>query len=278
MSQAIPIRKASGETEPFDTGKLECSLRNAGATEDFIREVSGDIRDWIYPGVTTKMIYSRAFRLLRKRKAHTAIRYKLKQALFEMGPTGHPFEHLIGRLFSVQGFQVEVGQLVEGFSVKHEMDVIATRPPEQHLVECKFSRDKGRQVSIQVPLYVRARVDDIARLRSKDAHYKGFGFTAWVVTNTRFSEDSVQYARLNNMQLLAWDYPAGKGLKERLERDRLYPVTMLGNLLKREKQLLLDRGVVTCRQIIDDISVLDMPGISISKRKKLMEELKALDY
>jgi hypothetical protein len=276
MTQAIHIRKASGETEPFNAEKLERSLRSAGAAEDFIREVSDDIRHWIYPGVSTKMIYSRAFRLLRRKKTHPALRYKLKQALLDLGPTGYPFEHLIGRLFSKQGYQVEVGLLVDGFSVKHEMDVVATRPPTQHLVECKHSSDKGRQVGIQVPLYVRARVDDIVRLREKEEIYRGFGFLAWVVSNTRFSEDSIRYAGLNDMHLLAWDYPAGNGLKERLENEKLYPVTLLDNLLKKEKQQLMDLGVVTCGQLLEDFSVTDRFELRNPKLRKLMEELEAL--
>ena len=83
-SKAILVKKASGEEQPFDPLKLERSLRQAGAGHKLTGEIIEDISDWIYPGVTTKKIYFRAFQLLKRIKGVSAIRYKLKQAMLEM--------------------------------------------------------------------------------------------------------------------------------------------------------------------------------------------------
>ena len=173
MGVKINVRKASGEEQPFKVEKLEGSLRSAGAKREDIREIVADISDWIYPGVETRKIYRRAFNLLKRLRRVTAARYKLKQAIFELGPTGYPFEHFLGKLFSRQGYDVEVGVHLEGKCVIHEMDVVAVKDHTRHLVECKYGRDQGKVVTVQTPLYVRARIDDIVDGYASEERYSG---------------------------------------------------------------------------------------------------------
>ena len=274
----ILIRKASGEEQPFSKEKLERSLLNAGAESDYIRKIVDDIEKWIYPGVTTKKIYSRAFSLLRRERTASSSRYRLKQAIFELGPTGYPFEVLIGELFRAKGFSCETGIIVNGRCVTHEMDVIATADGIQHLIECKFHKDQGKQVSVQVPLYVRSRVDDIVDHRSTLDEYKGYKFKAWVVTNTYFSADSIHYGLCRGLKLLAWDFPRTEGLKSMLDRYKIYPVTILHRLTVKEKQHLLDMGMVTCRQLFDNLSVLEELGLSRPKNDAIKKELGEIFY
>ncbi len=273
----IFIRKASGEEELFETYKLERSLRNAGADNDLIEEIVKNIVDWLSVGLTTKKIYSRAFSLLRRTKTGAASRYKLKQAIMELGPTGYPFEKYIGKLFEQQGFEVKVGQIIYGTCVSHEMDVIATSKNVQHLVECKYSTDQGKQISVQVPLYVRSRVNDIISKRKTFPEYAGFSFEGWIVTNTRFSADSLQYGKCSGLHLLAWDYPNGNGLKELIERLKIYPITILSNLTRKEIQHLLAQDIITCSQIINNPEVLDSLQLSNAKYSALMNEINEIN-
>ncbi|HCY40665.1 MAG TPA: ATP-binding protein [Prolixibacteraceae bacterium] len=270
---SIFIRKASGEEELFETYKLERSLRNAGADNDLIDEIVKNIVGWLSTGLTTKKIYSRAFSLLRRSKTGAASRYKLKQAIMELGPTGYPFENLIGKLFEQQGFEVKVGQIIDGTCVTHEMDVIATGKNVQHLVECKYSSDQGKQISVQVPLYVRSRVNDIIDKRKTFPEYAGFSFSGWVVTNTRFSADSLQYGNCSGLHLLGWDYPNGNGLKELIERLKIYPITILSNLTKKEIQHLLNQDIITCSQLKSKPEVLDALQLSKTKYNALTNEI-----
>ena len=275
-NRVIKIRKASGEEQPYLSQKLERSLINAGVQPQLAREVMVEISDWISDGVSTKQIYQRAFALLRKKKSYGALRYRLKQSMLELGPTGYPFEVLMGLLFERKGYSVEVGVTVNGKCVTHEMDVIATNGKVQHLMECKYHSDQGHQVSIQVPLYVRSRVDDIVGVRKQLAEYEGFEFTGWVVTNTRFSSDSIAYGNGSGLKLLGWDYPEGNGLKEMLEREKLYPVTILTHLTANEKRALIDLGFVACVQIKNQPEILDQLSLSEKKRKELDKELKEI--
>jgi hypothetical protein len=275
-SDIIVVQKASGEEELFSRRKLEQSLQNAGAKPATIEKIATDIDKWIYNGVTTKKIYRRAFSLLRKERASLSGRYKIKHAMMELGPSGYPFEHYVGKLFEKQGYSTEVGVVVEGACVMHEMDVIATQNHSQQLVECKYSKDQGKQVSVQVPLYVRARVDDIILKRQQQEKYKDFSFTGWVVTNTRLSKDSQDYGRCSGLKLMAWDYPDGNGLKELIDRLKVYPITVLHHLTKIQKQRLLDQDIVTCTQLLDEPALTEQLGLSQRKQNLLMKELKEL--
>lgn len=139
----IYVIKANGEKEPFRFSKLESSLRNAGTDNAAIREIINDIDGWIYPGVTTKKIYSRAFGLLKRIRGVAAVRYRMKQAIYDMGPTGYPFEYFISRIFELQGYSVQTDQIKQGKCVTHEVDVVATNDHEHHLVECKYSQARA---------------------------------------------------------------------------------------------------------------------------------------
>lgn len=272
----ILVTKASGEEEPFSVQKLERSLRNAGAGEAIIQKIVEETYKWIYHGVTTKKLYAHAFSLLRNQPDISGLRYRLKQAILELGPSGYPFETLIGQLFAKQGYSTEVGIVVDGTCVTHEMDVIATKNKEQHLVECKYHKHQGKQVSVQVPLYVRSRVNDIIKVRSAKSATKEFDFKGWVVTNTRFSDDSTQYGKCSGLNLLGWDYPYGKGLKTLIEKYKIYPITILHNLTKQHVKFLLEKEVVTCNQLTGNLKVLDELQFTKRRIKKLKAELKAL--
>jgi hypothetical protein len=271
--QTVFIKKASGENEPFDVRKLKNSMRRAGAEEEIIEQVAEDISSWIYDGITTQKIYGRAFSLLKKKKYYAASRYKLKKAIMELGPTGFPFEHFIGKVLEVQGFKTEVGQVIDGKCVTHEVDVIATRKNEQYFVECKYGTSQGKIFSVQVPLYIRSRVNDIIDKRKEDEKLNGFTFYGWVITNTRFSTDAIDYGTCSGLNLLSWDFPANNGLKDIIDRDKIFPITVLHNLTKAQKQQLMDNGIVICRQIREKPEILEPFQIKPKKLNSLMKEI-----
>ncbi len=270
------VKKSNGETEQFSADKLERSLRNAGADKALVPEILDEIAHKLYDGITTKEIYAAAFSILKKRRNHSAAKYKLKQAIMEIGPTGHPFECFIGKIMELQGYSVEVAKVIGGYCVTHEVDVIATKGRDQFIVECKYGRSNDKSVGVQVPLYVKSRVDDIIRKREKIKEFDGFVFHGMVATNTRFSSDSIAYAECSGLHLLGWDYPAGNGLKDIIDREKIYPVTILNSLTKPQKQTLLDKGIVICRQVTEDQGVLDHLGLSQAKTAKIINEIKIL--
>lgn len=275
-NNTVLIKKASGEKEAFDVEKLKESLRKAGAEETIIEQVTREINSWIYDGISTQKIYSRAFSLLRREKKYLASRYKLKKAIMELGPTGFPFEHFMGKILEYQGYSTEIGQIVQGRCVSHEVDVVATREKEQYFVECKYGQSAGKTVNVQVPLYIRSRVDDIIAKREESENYQGYSFFGWVVTNTRFTSDAIDYGKCSGLNLLSWDYPSGNGLKDIIDREKIYPITVLHKLTKNQKQHLMEQGIVICRQLIEKPEVLDEFQLSSKQYRDLMEELEEL--
>ncbi len=272
----VHIRKASGELEIFSPEKLAQSLRAAGADDAMAAEILADIEGWLTDGVSTRKIYARALSRLGRRKKIAGARYRVKGALMELGPSGHPFEAFTGEIFRAKGFETEVAVVVEGAAVTHEMDVVATGGGVQHLVECKYSQSRDGYVSIQVPLYVRSRVDDIVARRRELPEFSGLEFTGWVVTNTRFSDESLRYSAHYGIELLSWDFPVGAGLREIIDRERLYPVTILTALSQREKEGLIASGLVTCALLERTPGALDELRLGGSRRDAVARELDAI--
>jgi hypothetical protein len=270
------IKKASGETEPYLKEKLEKSLRKAGADEKTVSQISLEIDHWIQDGISTHKIYARAFELLKKKSGGMAARYKLKKAIMELGPTGFPFEHFIGQVMKQQGFEVKTGQIIEGNCIQHEVDIIATNHEIQHLMECKFHNSQEKVSNVQVPLYIRSRMDDIISKRKNEPEYSGISFQGWVVTNTRFSSDAIQYGKCSGLKLLSWDYPENNGLKDLIEKLHVFPITTLAHLTQKQKIMLTEKGIVLCRQLLQNQDEINALGLTQNKLKKLIEEIEAL--
>lgn len=271
------IVKASGEKEAFSVEKLEMSLRRSGADDKMVDSIVRNIESWLTDGVTTRKIYSRAFSLLRRKKRVVAARYSLKKAIMEMGPTGHPFEHLIGQMFEHFGYKVQVGKTVEGMCVSHEVDVLYTGDGEQGFVECKYYNSGGKYANVQVPMYIRSRVNDIINKRELLSKYHGYVFHGWVITNTRFTVDAEKFGTCSGLKLMSWDFPQGNSLKENIEKYNFFPITVLTQLTKPEKQQLLERGIVLCRQLMSRPNELrHIKGLNEKKRKIVMQEVQDL--
>ena len=262
--------------EPFSTEKLRRSLQRSGATDSVIEPILKDVESWIYEGISTRKIYDRAFGLLRKKTLTVASRYKLKKALMEMGPTGHPFEHFVGQVFKVLGYDVEVAQILQGNCVTHEVDVIASKEKSQMFIECKYYLTTDKNANVQVPLYIRSRVDDIVKFRKNKPEFEGFALSGGIVTNTRFTSDATSFGECSGLKLLSWDYPIDNGLKDIIDREKIFPITVLTKLSLQDKQRLMGQGVVACRQIIEKPSILDFLEIDLAKKQKVFEEIQDL--
>ncbi|MDD4922825.1 MAG: restriction endonuclease [Bacteroidales bacterium] len=276
MSHNIKVMKVSGNMEKFSRTKLMHSLQRSGANPTAVDAVVREVETKLFDGISSKMIYDLSFSLLRKRELGLAARYKLKKAMMELGPTGYPFEYFVGEIFRRQGFNVEVGQILQGHCVTHEVDVIATKGMEQHFIECKYYLRTGKNANVQVPLYIRSRVDDLIKERRLQPEYSGYTFHGGVVTNTRFTSDAISFGECTGLHLLGWDYPEGNGLKEIIDREHIFPITVLTRLSLNEKKMLMDNGFVICSQLLDHPDALDTIGMNIDKQQKVLREVRFL--
>jgi hypothetical protein len=268
----IYVVKATGDRVLFDQSKLSQSLDKAGAGQDIISEILITIENQLYDGITTKKIYRHAYKILNKLSSQHAGRYKLKEAIFELGPSGYPFEHFVGELLKNQGYSTQVGITVQGKCVTHEIDVIAENEHNHFMVECKFHSSPGKKSNVIVPMYIHSRFRDIIATMENLPGYNTKLHQSWVVTNTRFTSDAIDYGKCSAMNLISWDYPAQGNLRNRIDRSGLHPITSLSNLKKVEKQAFLGKGIVTCRNLLDNKSQLEEMGFAVRKIQRITTE------
>ncbi len=272
----ILITKASGESEPFLVDKLKHSLKRAGANDEKIERIVNEINGKLYEGMSTRKIYRIAFNLLKESSRYLAAKYHLKQAIMELGPSGYPFEKFIGEILRYQGYTIKVGEFVLGKCVSHEIDVIAEKDQHYFMIECKYHNLQGTFSDVKIPLYIQARFKDVeAQWLKLPGHGTKF-HQGWVVTNTRFSTDAIQYGNCAGLKLLGWDYPIKDSLKDLIDKLGLYPITCLTTLTKIEKQRLLDKKIVLCKEIVDNEKYLVQADVPPARIKVVMEEANQL--
>jgi len=276
MKNSINIVKYSGDVVPFDVDKLINSLRRSQANEELIQQIVAQVEDQLYDGITTKKIYQMAFKMLKGKSRVSASKYKLKKALMELGPSGFPFEKLVGKLFAHEGYATKVGVIVQGNCVQHEIDVIVQKDNKHYMIECKYHSDQGRTCNVKIPLYIQSRFLDVkAKWEHQEGHetklHKG-----GVYTNTRFTTDAIQYGTCIGLLLTSWDYPMGNGLKDRIDKLGLHPLTALTTLTKAEKTKLLDKDIVLCKELHENPTLLKQIGIDKKRHKKILEDSEAL--
>lgn len=259
------IIKASGEAEEFSEQKLRISLERARVEPDLIERVVNQIISELKPGTRTADIYHRAFQLLRRHARPAAGHYALKRAILELGPSGHPFENLVAALLKAEGFAVEVGRIVPGKCVTHETDVIAEKDGRRFVVECKYHNQPGIRSDVKVALYVWARFRDLEKFDE-----------AWLVTNTKFTDEAVRYGECVGMRVISWNYPENASLAQRIDRLGLHPLTCLTTLSRSHKQHLLESGLVFTRELAGNRDALRLAGMSDDKIVLVLNEVSSL--
>lgn len=273
MKNSPMITKANGDLVPFDERKLMRSLQQAGASKSLSRIIVKKVKSELYHGIPTSLIYANAYDLLRESSNRNAGRYKLKQAILELGPSGFPFEQFVAQLLKSQGFTVETNLVLKGKCIRHEVDVKAVRDEEMLLLECKYHSQRGQKSDVKIALYVKARFQDIEENYQQNKASENPYFKPWLVTNTRFSQDAENFGRCAGLHLLGWDFPERNSLKAMIEASGLYPITCLASMNQKEKQLLLERNVVLCREIRDDREILDRLGMKDLRKTKVLAEI-----
>ncbi len=275
MNQPVRIKKYSGKLEAFDVNKLMSSLRKSGAGEKDVQDVVQKVVGTIYDGITTKQIYQVAFKMLKSRSRVSASKYNLKKALMELGPTGFPFEKLVGKLMEYDGFKTSVGVKIEGHCVAHEVDVVAIKDNIHYIIECKFHSDHGRFCDVKVPLYIQSRFLDVKKQGDSSAG-KNITHHGGLFTNTRFTSDALQYGNCVGLLLVSWDYPYQDGLKERIDKAGLHPITALSSLTRAEKTQLLEKGIVLCQDLQQQPLLLEQIRIDKIRQEQVLEDAAAL--
>ena len=250
MNDSIKVVKASGLTENYDEKKLSFSLHQARVPIAMVNQTLSYISSRVKDSLTTQEIHELVRIYLEQNGLGLeAINYDLKRAIMRLGPSGFPFEKYIARILNQNGFQTEVGVVVAGRCVSHEVDIDAQKENHHYLIECKFHNTPGNKTDVQVALYTYARFLDIRAAITEQVHHAQF-HQAWLITNTKVTKDAVDYAKCLNMHLVSWTYPHQGNLREMIISSGLYPITSL-DLSLPQQQSLTTRGIVVCQDLLD---------------------------
>jgi len=272
------VVKASGETEKFDPKKIKRTCLRAGASEELANKIVKEVKKRSYDGISTKEILHITLRLLNKEKPHIAARYDLKGAMFRLGPAGFIFEHFVGEILREYGYKTKVHSILKGYCVPHEIDVVATKKDKTYMIECKYHNLPGIYTGLREILYTYARFLDLSDGARQKLCQK---FSqAWLVCNTKFSEDAIQYAMCKGIRLIGWNYPEENSLKMLIEKKKLYPITMIRILDADSLDKMSSSDFVLAIDLLrNSLKELNKTTkISLKKLRKFAEEAKRVCY
>ncbi|MGA2967687.1 MAG: restriction endonuclease [Candidatus Levyibacteriota bacterium] len=262
----VNILKATGAKEAFSEDKLRYSINRAGIPPQLQDKVLSHVQSKLYENIPSQEVYRHINEFLQTEPHPNAIKYKLKQALMELGPTGYPFEDFVTEMLKSEGYSTQTRSILMGQCVSHEIDVVAQKGNDKLMVEAKYHNAPGIHTDVHVSLYTKARFDD---LKEKYQFSK-----AWLFTNTKITPDALAYALCVGMGVTSWSYPQEESLRDLIEKHKLYPLTLLSSLSEPQKQILLDSHIVLIREILQNESCLDILALQDDKKAQIINEAK----
>jgi hypothetical protein len=270
------ILKANGVKEDFNPTKLQESLERSKVKPEIISDIIEHVKNEITDGTTTAQIYKHAFFLLHNSQKSAAKRYALRRAVQNLGPSGFPFEKYVAEILKSQGYTTETDQLVQGGCVTHEVDVVAWNDAKLLMAEAKFHNDQSMKTDLKVALYIKARFDD---LRDATHFYGGKRRKvdeAWLITNTKFTTTAIEYAMCKGLTLIGWNFPGKMNLQSMIEDGDLMPLTSLTDIDQAELKLLFDAGIVLCKQVRGNKTLLVDAGIHPDRAQMIVDDASSM--
>jgi hypothetical protein len=270
------IVKTTGDVEKFSLEKLMGSMQRVGVDLETAKKIAEDVAQHADIASTTD-VHRATYEKLKRSYRPAAARYNLKRALKALGPSGYPFEQFFARLLEARGYTTSTNRTIRGLCVEHEVDVMAYKDERHFIFECKFHNNLGYKSDVKTVLYMKARFDDIkAQWKSvhegRDEHLHQL----WVVTNTQFTSQAMDYAKCVGIELMSWRYPQGRSLAELIDQVGLHPVTAITKINRRQKDYLVNHGVVLCREVEQKKDILKKAGIHGHKLDQVIAEAQAI--
>jgi len=251
MSHSIYIVNSTGAKEPFSLSKVYRSARRVGASKNLAREIVEKVSAEIYPGITTAEIFKRIKKQLSQSSAKAALVFNLKEGMRKLGPTGFPFEKYIGEILQRNGFKVQINQHIPGVCCKYEIDFLAKKENLLYVGECKYHNLAEGRVHLDEALANSARFLDIKAGRFLNKIFKATAIKSLLVTNTKFTGEAIKYSECVRVGLLGWNYPKGEGLERLIDKEKLYPITILPSLKMNLAEAFVSRQLMLAEDVLD---------------------------
>ena len=242
----------------------------AGASRDTTKRILKKIKGHIYRGVDTRDIYKMVLAALSEEKEGAALkqRYQLKDAIMKLGTAGYVFENYVGEILKHSGFKIKkIRGKVRGECIVHEIDLMVFTENQRMLVECKYHSKHGVYTGLKESLYTHARFLDT----------KSYFDTECLVCNTKVSNHAKKYAKCLGQKIISWRYPTNNSLENMIEKNHLYPITIL-NLNSKEIGIFLYHEIILAKSLLDytEFELSKKTGINIKRIKnfqKLVQQI-----
>lgn len=267
VDESVQLTKSDGRKVLFDFDKIISTCIRAGASRNLAQEIAQKVFEQSYDGMTTKEVYKKILRFL-KDQHYPKIqnRYRLRESIMSLGPTGFIFESFVGQILEKHGYRIEsIRSKVKGQCVEHEIDLIArSSKNNRYMIECKYHNIAGIFTGLKETLYTHARFLDLKEEFDREM----------LVSNTQISGDAIQYAKCVGQDVLSWRYPKDNGLEKMIEDQGLYPVTLL-HLSKNELDAFSKINFLLARNLLnvnlDELS--KKTGISTNRLTTLQSKI-----
>jgi Holliday junction resolvase-like predicted endonuclease len=269
----VYVTKADGSKQIFDKQKIINTCLRLQATLEQAQSIADKIEARAYDGISTKKILQMIFLYMKKYRPAIGYQIDLRQAI-AMLRSKPDFEIFVAKLFEALGYKVETNLIIQGKCVEHEIDVVARKDSEIILVEVKHHVNHHTYSGLDVFLQLNSSLEDL-----KEGYESGknnFKFTkAILICNTKVSEHAKRYALCKGLEFIAWKFPPEKGLERIIEEYKLYPITFLKGIEREEVYKLADAGIVTIKQLLDDIEKISRKtGMNKSRVLELQKAAK----
>ena len=262
----VQVIKANGESQQFSDQKVKYSIKRAGISEDLQDQVLAHVKSKLYEDIPTSEIYHHITEFLTTAdKPYEKARYSLKQAIMDLGPTGYPFEDFVAEIFKALGYTTQTRVIMQGTCITHEIDVLAEKDGKKSIIEAKFHNSSGTRSDVHVPMYMKSRFEDL-KVRNDIAE-------VMIVTNTKATLDAITYGACIGMKIISWGLPESESLRDLVEKYNLHPITALTTLSQSQKQMLLDKSIVVCKDLLENQEHLQVLGLPEEKKQAVIAEL-----
>ena len=223
-----------------------------GVNREVADEIAQQVERKLYDGITTQKILQMIFGLMRKPKPAVKHLFDLKRgiSLMESKPE---FEAFVRVLLAHSGFQVKPNTILRGLCGEHEIDALATKDGLTYLVEAKHHVNYHALTGLDESRIARAIMEDVT-----DGYARGITKIKIdrpvIVTNTKFSEHAINYGACRGILQVGWVSPEGFGLRDLVEKYKLYPISCLRGVSTETRMRLVEAGIVLIKQLLEQDS------------------------
>jgi len=246
---AVSVTKADGSKQLFDREKIVQTCLRMGANIQVAEQVAGRVERRLYEGMATRVILSLVFQFLREYKPGVRHLFDLRRGISLMEPKPE-FERFVRVLLAHSGFEVTPNQVLRGKCGEHEVDGVAKKDGVTYFVEVKHHSSYHALTGLDESRIAQAVLEDAA---------DGFAIgvndlkidRAMIVTNTRYSEHAIQYGRCKNILQIGWSSPQYLGLRDMIEKGRLYPLSCLRGVNHEARMRLVNSGMMLIKELLN---------------------------